>query len=706
MNSSHNVSSDLGTANANYSSSLDAVLHHSDEGIWQFQSSGGGGVMNFLLGVTPTSNEYGKRRIEFDYIYILYILIVINILVLLPSYTRYVLSSSRSSYGGGRRLRSKLKKETTQKDDDDDNNNNNNNNNNGISSHQKQQLAHTTLLYTYLPAYLLATCADWLQGPYKYALYTGYGYTQREIAHLFVAGYGSGMILGSVIGGLADSYGRKRLCICYCACYTISVLLKHFKCYTVLLVGRIFGGIATSLLFSVFDSWFIGAHGHCGLVVGTKDKEDDERYLAKSLSISTYGSSIVAIMSGVIANRIVAVSGTIRPINNNNYMLSSHIYVGGYISAFDACLVPLTLCAIMILLFWEENYGESMEVRKKDKKSSLSSASSSFSNSDGDCSMMQISQRRKTSIVRKDSSTIFEDDEQIEQVEDDDDDCATSAKKREYATLRTTVIEIDQDDDYDSTITTLRKQQQQQSNSNSGRGMLSNLLDGAYTVWNSTEILICCIVSSIFEGIMYIFIFLWTPTLTSLQMKLDTLHGISVTNSTAILTEQSTTTSTTKDMHHGEGSDLPFGYIFSTFMVSCMLGTIAFSRLSHAGVSASKCLVGVLALSSLSCLAMAHPISYMTSKSTSSANTYQYIGMLVYEFCIGFYYPAMGTVKGSIVPESQRAAIYNVFRFPLNLFMLTFLVGTYSTEASFTANAVLLMMACMLQIYLVRLGGK
>jgi len=73
---------------------------------------------------------------------------------------------------------------------------------------------------------------------------------------------------------------------------------------------------------------------------------------------------------------------------------------------------------------------------------------------------------------------------------------------------------------------------------------------------------------------------------------------------------------------------------------------------------------------------------------------------------IGFYYPAMGTVKGSIVPEGQRAAIYNVFRFPLNLFMLTFLVGNYSTETSFTANAVLLMMACMLQIHLVRLGGK
>merc|ERR1712176_1752803 len=76
----------------------------------------------------------------------------------------------------------------------------------------------------------------------------------------------------------------------------------------------------------------------------------------------------------------------------------------------------------------------------------------------------------------------------------------------------------------------------------------------------------------------------------------------------------------------------------------------------------------------------------------------QYVGMLVYEFCIGFYYPAMGTVKGTIVPEDQRAAIYNVFRLPLNLVVLVYLVGDFSMETSFFANAILLLMACVLQL--------
>ena len=68
-------------------------------------------------------------------------------------------------------------------------------------------------------------------------------------------------------------------------------------------------------------------------------------------------------------------------------------------------------------------------------------------------------------------------------------------------------------------------------------------------------------------------------------------------------------------------------------------------------------------------------------------------------------YPAMGTVKGTIVPEDQRAAIYNVFRLPLNLLVLIYLVGDFSTEASFLANAFLLLVTCVLQIRMIR-GGS
>ena len=65
----------------------------------------------------------------------------------------------------------------------------------------------------------------------------------------------------------------------------------------------------------------------------------------------------------------------------------------------------------------------------------------------------------------------------------------------------------------------------------------------------------------------------------------------------------------------------------------------------------------------------------------------------------------MGTVKGTIVPEDQRAAIYNVFRLPLNLLVLIYLVGDFSTEVSFLANALLLMGMCILQLRLLKSSG-
>jgi len=35
--------------------------------------------------------------------------------------------------------------------------------------------------------------------------------------------------------------------------------------FVVLLLGRLLGGIATSLLFSVFDAWLIRSHANAGL---------------------------------------------------------------------------------------------------------------------------------------------------------------------------------------------------------------------------------------------------------------------------------------------------------------------------------------------------------------------------------------------------------------------------------------------------------
>jgi len=77
---------------------------------------------------------------------------------------------------------------------------------------------------TYLVVYLLAMAGDWLQGPYVYALYDHYGMSTHDIEVLFVAGFGSSMICGTIIGSIADKWKESELhfiwnlvrpCVCY-----------------------------------------------------------------------------------------------------------------------------------------------------------------------------------------------------------------------------------------------------------------------------------------------------------------------------------------------------------------------------------------------------------------------------------------------------------------------------------------------------------
>jgi hypothetical protein len=73
-----------------------------------------------------------------------------------------------------------------------------------------------------------------------------------------------------------------------------------------------------------------------------------------------------------------------------------------------------------------------------------------------------------------------------------------------------------------------------------------------------------------------------------------------------------------------------------------------------------------------------------------------YCGFLVFETCVGVYFPAMSTMKSKIVPEAQRVGIYNIFRIPLNLIVLSVLLTKITTEAAFVLCAAMLALAAVL----------
>lgn len=198
--------------------------------------------------------------------------------------------------------------------------------------------------FAYLSVWSICVCADWLQGPYVYALYDAYGFKKSEIAELFVAGFGSSLLFGCIVGSVADRFGRKKTCLAYCAFYIVSCLTKHFNSYPILMFGRITGGIATSMLFSVFECWLVSEH--------LCRHQFSQGLLSYMFSLMFTAMYCVAIFAGLAAQAMVD-TFKFEPISSG-----SIVYAGGYCGPFDMSIVCLAIGMVLIAIFWTENYGE------------------------------------------------------------------------------------------------------------------------------------------------------------------------------------------------------------------------------------------------------------------------------------------------------------------------------------------------------------
>jgi len=182
----------------------------------------------------------------------------------------------------------------------------------------------------YLLVYLLAMFADWLQGPYVYALYSSYGFTPSQIATLFVMGFGSSMFVGTFVGTLSDKYGRKTMCLMFAVLYILSALTKLVQNYAVLFLGRFLSGVATSLLFSAFEAWMVSEHNKNGF---------DPALLSDTFSKATTYNGVIAVVAGLVAS-----------------WLADRF---GYVAPFVFAIIPLILLSTIVLSTWTENYGNS-----------------------------------------------------------------------------------------------------------------------------------------------------------------------------------------------------------------------------------------------------------------------------------------------------------------------------------------------------------
>lgn len=186
------------------------------------------------------------------------------------------------------------------------------------------------------------------------------------------------------------------------------------------------------------------------------------------------------------------------------------------------------------------------------------------------------------------------------------------------------------------------------------------------------RILTLGLVTTVFEGSMYLFVFFWSPAISaarasassSFQSTARTFSGKTVVTESAA----------------AAAAAVPFGLIFANFMCCMMLGSLLFST-SHSHshstpTSPTRLLLNTLALSSIALLL---PVLLRAESSI-------FWSFALFELCVGLYFPTMSRLKSEIVGEAVRGKVYGCMRVPLNLFVVGALgmvrEGTYAFTSS------------------------
>jgi predicted MFS family arabinose efflux permease len=151
-----------------------------------------------------------------------------------------------------------------------------------------------------------------------------------------------------------------------------------------------------------------------------------------------------------------------------------------------------------------------------------------------------------------------------------------------------------------------------------------------WRVVSDKRIMLVAASTSLFEGSMYTFVFMWVPTLLGLTKE-----------------------------------PLPTGLVFSCFMCCITIGGLLFERAK--AVPVEKLAIGVFALAALS---VAIPV-------VSRDFTVVFISFLGVELAVGMFFPCGGTLRSRYIPDELQGSAMNLCRLPLNILVV---VGTKLTD--------------------------
>eukprot|EP00529_Nitzschia_sp_RCC80_P022426 CAMPEP_0113465664 /NCGR_PEP_ID=MMETSP0014_2-20120614/13863_1 /TAXON_ID=2857 /ORGANISM="Nitzschia sp." /LENGTH=497 /DNA_ID=CAMNT_0000357843 /DNA_START=97 /DNA_END=1590 /DNA_ORIENTATION=+ /assembly_acc=CAM_ASM_000159 len=382
--------------------------------------------------------------------------------------------------------------------------------------------------HKYIMVYLVIMLADWMQGTHMYTLYLSY---EVNVSALFLTGFLSGAIFAPFLGSFVDKFGRKNSCIVYCVLEIIINTLEHSHDFTVLLVGRVLGGISTNLLFSAFESWMATEHRKRGF---------PEEWMSRTYSEASIGNGAMAILAGIVSQ-----------------VLEDQL---GHIGPFQGA-IALTVLALLLVLPWEENYGE-------------------------------------------------------------------------------------EESDIDHSVA-------------------HQFMEGWRATLSNSKIWRIGLTQALSEGGMYTFVFMWVPTMLSMDPP----------------------------------GGLPTGCIFSAMMMAITIGGMVYppvqSFISNLIGSKEKspevCATLVYLKAAVS---MAVPAWCLSQPDAGMEHfTLVIASFMVVEACVGFFMPVAGTLRSKYVPDALQGAILNIFRLPLNAVVVS---GTHATDVLPTATVFMLVSGCFL----------
>lgn len=164
-----------------------------------------------------------------------------------------------------------------------------------------------------------------------------------------------------------------------------------------------------------------------------------------------------------------------------------------------------------------------------------------------------------------------------------------------------------------------------------------SIKDAVEVIRKDPKIMMVGAAQSLFEAAMYIFVLQWPP---SIMRAIGRAYGSDATT--------------------------PYGTIFSCFMACCLLGSTLFGQFAKMGVATEESTASMLTTAALAMGAAATAAASPAAPLASLVAAF-----FVFEACVGFYFPSIGTLRSKYVPDSHRSVIMNLFGIPLNVLVVS-----------------------------------